>query len=130
MRKIILVALLSVNLFGWEINTHRAIDRVAIESSKNLQSFIINSAIPRSNNYYKNEKFEGYGTTYLTYITDEDIGEGEKNGVSKWEQTFGAKSSYQQMIEAGTILEDAMWQGASFSRSTSPLVECIELGRR
>ena len=99
-----------MSLFGWEINTHRAIDRIAIEKSQNLKYFVSNSGIPTNKNHYKNEIFEGYDTTYLTYVINPTIGEGEKTGVSKWRQTFGAKSSYQQMIEAGTILEDALWQ--------------------
>ena len=114
MKKIILLILISMSLFGWEINTHRAIDRIAIEKSQNLKYFVSNSGIPTNKNHYKNEIFEGYDTTYLTYVINPNIGEGEKSGVSKWKQTFGTKPSYQQMIEAGTILEDAMWQGASF----------------
>jgi len=112
MKTVILMIFIIGNLFAWEINTHRAIDRKAIEVSKNLQTFIENSGISGSKSYYNNEIFENYGTTYLTYIKDDDIG--EKNGVSKWGQTFGTKPSYQKMIEAGTILEDALWQDADW----------------
>jgi hypothetical protein len=104
-KKLILVMLIVVNLNAWEINTHRAIDRLAIEKSQNLKTFVKNSGIPTNTFHYDNEKFETYGSyTYLKYITD-----GEKNGITKWDQTFDTKSSYQKMIEAGTILEDAQW---------------------
>ena len=61
---------------------------------------------------YRNQQFEGYGKTYIDYIM-----KGEKNGISddRWKQTFaynlnGAlRASYQDLIEAGTILEDAQW---------------------
>jgi len=100
---IILIFMITITASAWEINTHRAIDRIAIEKSQNLKLFVKNSGIPTNTFYYNNEKFETYGSyTYLKYITD-----GEKNGITKWGQTFGVKSSYQQMLEAGTILEDA-----------------------
>ena len=35
MKQIIVAILVTVSVFGWEINTHRAIDRVAIEQSAN-----------------------------------------------------------------------------------------------
>jgi hypothetical protein len=91
-------------LSAWEINTHRAIDQKAIEKSDNLKSFIKNSQI--DNKTYENEKFEGYGDyTYFEYVRN-----GEENGVSadKWNQSF-SKYNYQDLIEAGTILEDAQW---------------------
>ncbi len=126
MKTIYLILLIVSNSFCWEINTHRAIDRIAIEKSKNLKTFISSSGISENDTYFNTETFDGYGKTYLDYAVN---GEGD-SGISQWTQIFSTKPSYQKMIEAGTILEDAMWQGASFSRSTSPLVECIELGRR
>jgi len=61
MKKIILVMLIVLNLNAWEINTHRAIDRIAIEKSQNLKLFVKNSGIPTNTFYYNNEKFETYG---------------------------------------------------------------------
>jgi len=114
MKKIfIAIILTTLSLNAWEVNTHRAIDRKAIESSVNLQTFVNNSGIPKNNTYYNNEEFEGYGMTYLKYITDKEYGEG--NGISQWYQVFSGKPSYQNMIEAGTILEDAVWAGGLFS---------------
>jgi len=108
MRKVILMLLsMIINAYGWEINTHRAIDRVAIESSKNLKTFVQKVGIQSNTTLYNNEQFEGYGITYLRYITNTEDGEG--NGVAQWGQKFDSKPSYQKMIEAGTILEDAQW---------------------
>jgi len=114
MKKITIIAILTtLMLSAWEINTHRAIDRKAVENSTNLIKFIENSNIPLDNNYYNNEKFEGYGISYIQYIEDDKKGEG--NGVAQWGQTFGDKPSWQNMIEAGSILEDALWPNALFA---------------
>ncbi len=99
--------LISVAVFGWETNTHRAIDRKAIESSVALNTFVADSGI--SENIYKNEIFETYNTTYFEYIQN-----GEIDGISKWNHTF-TEYNYQDLIEAGTILEDAVWAGGLFS---------------
>jgi len=116
MKKIILLILATtINVFSWEINTHRAIERKAIEKSENLQTFVKNSGI--QNIDYSGEKFEGYHKdyrgdyTYTDYVTN-----GELNGVSdkRWKQIFpNGKPSYQKLIEAGSILEDAQWPHAS-----------------
>ncbi len=111
MKKIVLIIVTIISsLNAWEINTHRAIDRKAIESSSNLMSFIEHSGIPKDNSYYNNEQFDGYGMTYLKYITDKE--NGESNGIAKLGQKFQDKPSWQNMIEAGTILEDAQWPDA------------------
>ena len=113
MKKIILLILTTINVFSWEINTHRAIERKAIEKSENLKTFVKNSGIPTNTYFYNNERFEGYHKnllgdyTYLDYVTN-----GEENGISdeRWTQEFPyGKPSYQKMIEAGSILEDAQW---------------------
>jgi hypothetical protein len=104
-----LILLVSINVSAWEINTHRAIERKAIEASENLKTFVENADIQNTN--YSNERFEGYHKnnmgdyTYLDYVTN-----GEGNGISYkgWQQTFG-NSYYQSLIEAGSILEDAQW---------------------
>ena len=83
MKKAILIILGIVNLFGWEINTHRAIDRQAVKYSSNFQYFIDHSGVKGQN--YINEKFEGYGHTYIDYVLNR-----EENGISanKWNQYF------------------------------------------
>ena len=112
MKKIyLMVFILSVNIFGWEINTHRAIDRQAIKYSQNLETFVKNSGISKNSSYYNYEKFEGYGGyTYINYIVY-----GERNGISQWNQSFDSGSSYQKMIEAGAILEDSVYAKAPLS---------------
>jgi len=114
MKKIVLGILITLSILNaWEINTHRAIDRKAIENSKNLKSFISNSGIKNTN--YAKEKFEGYHKdyrgdyTYIDYVTN-----GETNGISNkfWKQIF-SNARYKSLIEAGAILEDAQWPHAS-----------------
>ncbi len=107
MKKILTAMAIIVNLYGWEINTHRAIDRKALKASDNLAMFVESAGIKNQN--YDSEMFDGYGKTYLSYIE-----EGEKNGISdkRWKQDFidvKTLPSYQKMIEAGAILEDAQW---------------------
>jgi len=107
MKKLILImAMIITQLCGWEINTHRAIDRQALKASINLAKFVENAGIKNQN--YDDEWFDGYGMTYLKYIED-----GEEDGISnrKWKQLFIKVDlpSYQKMIEAGAILEDAQW---------------------
>ena len=109
MKYLIAVATMVVSLFGWEVNTHRAIDRKAIKSSANLKSFIENSKIDK-NYTYINELFLTYGMSYEKYIKV-----GEENGISQWKQEFKGKDNIQDIIEAGTILEDAVWAGGLFS---------------
>jgi len=101
MKKFMIISIMITISFGWEINTHRAIDRKAIEKSVNLNSFIVNSDL--QNQTYINERFEGYNDTYFHYITN-----GELNGISKLRQEF-TEYDYQDLLEAGTILEDAQW---------------------
>jgi len=124
--KILGLSLLLCNTlaFGWEVNTHRAIDRCAIAEdkecgrgvvAKNLHWFA-ESNIPRENGIFEsyiNEKLENYkvnsqDTTYFNYILL-----GEEDGVSKWNQTF-TTYGYVNLIEAGTILEDTVYPNALF----------------
>jgi len=61
MKKVITLILVStITVSSWEINTHRAIDRLAIEKSQNLKTFVKNSGIPVNFYFYNNEQFEGY----------------------------------------------------------------------
>ena len=118
MKNIYLILILTVNIFGWEINTHRAIDQIAINKADNLNTFVVNSGI--KNKTYAYEKFEGYGNyTYFKYVTD-----GEENGLSEdiWRQTF-KDTKYKSLIEAGSILEDAQWPHGSY---TPGLVDRID----
>ena len=68
--------------------------------------------------------FEGYHKNYVEDYTYLDYVEnGELNGISttKWTQKFPpGKPSYQKMIEAGSILEDAQW---SHSPHTLDLID-------
>jgi hypothetical protein len=107
MKRIAMIITSTVILFGWEINTHRAIDRQATNHSSNFQYFIDHSGVKNSN--YRYEKFEGYGQnmTYINYVLN-----GENNGISsdKWQQAFNVSTvQAQDLIEAGSILEDAQW---------------------
>jgi len=113
MQYVWLVSILFSCSYSWEINTHRAIDRVAIDSadnkSINLHNFI--SDVQIENEIYEDISYEGYqlrnGTqaTFFNYI---ESSLGEPNGVSNWEQSF-ENYGYQNLIEAGTILEDAVY---------------------
>ena len=105
MKKIFLLMIFVVSLYGWETTTHRAIDKTAIESKAavNLKKFVEAASI--ENEKYKDEKFEGYGLTYFEYF-DKDK---SSDAMAKWNQTFNNNYNYQDLIEAGTMLEDAQW---------------------
>ncbi len=118
MKTIKAIVLLSVvilgNVYGWEINTHRAIDRKAIEASTNLKRFLGTVGMNLDSVYTGDTlSYDGYNTNYLRYIVKE-----ESNGISKWNQSFTYVDSknykariatVQDLIEAGAILEDAQW---------------------
>jgi len=107
---IILFIIITNIIYGWEINTHRAIDKTAIGKATNLTDFAKDANIKSIS--YQGSKFRDYDTTYFNYVTY-----GEEDGVSKgiWRQTFDTKiPSYQNLIEAGTILEDVVWDGADW----------------
>ena len=101
MKKLFLILLISINIFAWEINTHRAIDRTALSNVPNLNTFIDDTRI--SNEDYHSEIFEDYEMTYFQYIKD-----GERNGLSELGQIF-TEYNYKSLLEAGSILEDAQW---------------------
>ena len=107
MKKVILSIVMSfVHIYAWEVNTHRAIDKTAIEEikPKNLLKFIDSSGIKNKN--YKHERFEGYGVTYFEYF-DDDF---SSDAMAELNQTFSKKYDYQDLLEAGCMLEDAQWQ--------------------
>ena len=127
MKKLVVLMVMIVHLYGWEINTHRAIEKVATDHSNNFKKFIDQSGI--KNRDYKYEKFEGYHKnifgdyTYIDYLLN-----GEENGISadKWHQSFsksfiGAKD----LIEAGAILEDAQWPHPSWLPDTPSALSVI-----
>jgi len=105
MKKIVVIFVLITNVYSWEINTHRAIDQMAIGYAKNLTSFLSASGL-KNYVFQKNViGFDGYGMTYTKYIT-----KGELNGMSLWKQSFNENTAtYKELIEAGSILEDAQW---------------------
>jgi len=143
-----LVLLVYSNLsFGWEINTHRAIDRCALvkdeicrrgEVAKNLHWFAENN-IPKEKSLfesYVNEKLDGYTlikydkdgnqikgdkATYFNYVS-----KGEQYGVSHWAQVFSNNFNYTDLIEAGTILEDTLWAGVNVN-VTAPILGISDL---
>lgn len=117
MKNLILIIVLLVNLNAWEVNTHRAIERFAIPKSSNLNTFLTNSGIKNTN--YRSEIFEGYTNiitrrpiTYFDYLNKKY----SNDGVSEWGQTFnGTRRDYQDLIESGSILEDAVYDTAPLS---------------
>jgi len=116
MKHLIIVLILVVQLIAWETTTHRAIDKTAIESKSvvNLKKFV--ESVNIKNEDYSKEVFEGYTNKktgkpikYLEYF-QEDFSD---DAMADWNQTFSSKvPSYQNLIEAGTMLEDAVWPGA------------------
>ena len=107
MKKIVLTIMIMVNLYGWETNTHRAIDRVSITSAEttNLHRFL-NDSYLGGQTFNKSEfiMFDGYGKTYFDYIV-----RGELNGMSALKSKFSTPYTSVDLIEAGTMLEDAQW---------------------
>jgi len=108
------MVLITLRVFAWEINTHRAIERKAVESSQNLQTFLTKSGLE---NYYFDSsaiQFDGYNTTYINYLINS-----EENGISddKWKQEFRSliNAKPKELIEAGAILEDAQWPHSPYT---------------
>ena len=56
MKKLFVILLITCNLSAWEVTTHRAIDRTALENAQtqNLKNFITDSGL--ENKDYSNEK--------------------------------------------------------------------------
>jgi len=116
MNKVITIIILTMSILNaWEINTHRAIDKETLdllkEEKSNLNTFVKNTNI--AHHTYADEKFSGYGSyTYFDYI---DHKKQQSDGVSDWNQTFNGAYNYQDIIEAGSILEDSMYSDGLFS---------------
>ncbi|HFD14495.1 MAG TPA: hypothetical protein ENJ34_04235 [Epsilonproteobacteria bacterium] len=102
----ILLLLFTVNVMGFEVNTHQALTRCATttecgrEGSKNLDRFVSHAEINTNSKYYANEKFEGYEEKYIVYVT-------KGTGLSDWQ--IKVKGDYLGMIESGVVLEDAVY---------------------
>jgi hypothetical protein len=104
LKKLFCIFLIYNNLFAWEVNTHRAIDRKALDNVPNLNTFVSEVDLFES---YASEIFEGYDTTYFEYVQN-----GELNGMSLLQQDFPNKN-YLSLLEAGSMLEDAQWPHAA-----------------
>ena len=104
---------MSVYVFSWEVTTHRAIDQTAILNGQatNFYNFLNDSGLGSQTFDDRNSiMFDTYGVTYFYYIR-----KGEEGGMSDWNLTFNASPTPIDLIEAGTILEDAVWAGGLFS---------------
>jgi len=110
-----------INLYGFEVNTHQAITRCAInenisqcktEGTKNLETFMKHVKISKSD-IYRNQLFDKYKykstkkpITYIDYIL------GEEDAIKDYQ--VKVTGTYKGMIEAGVILEDAVYPDADF----------------
>ncbi len=109
-QKIVLIFLVVIKLFSFEVNTHQALTRCAITDScangytQNLESFINHGGL--RNQSYQNEIFESYNRKYIDYART-----GE--GFSDW--GIAVSSNYLGIIEAGSVLEDAVYPVHDFA---------------
>jgi len=106
-----LLILLNIShLYGFEVNTHQALTRCALtqycgtDGVKNLKQFINHSQISTAITEYQDQKFEGYGN-----ISYEDYANGGM-GFQNW--NISITPNYLGMIEAGVVLEDAVYPNA------------------
>ncbi len=110
----LVLIIISLPLWGYEINTHQAITHCAITNncnqsgSENLNNFVLNTKLDKED--YKNQNFKYYGKTYLKYA---EKGSGLKEKLTDFRKNKG--EFYIDMIEAGSILEDAIYPNATFS---------------
>ena len=120
----------TIHLYGFEVNTHQAITRCAIvenisqcktEGIKNLESFMTHSKISKGNIYEK-QLFEKYKykltkkpITYIDYIL------GEEDAIKDYQVVVNG--TYKGMIEAGVILEDAIYH------DTGSVAQAVGVGR-
>jgi len=111
----------TTNAFSFEVNTHQAITRCAVaspvmtaisglevndcernNSAINLHKFTENALLDKED--YPAEVFEKYNRDYFDYA---QTGE----GFDSWRIGFRSKK-YQDLIEAGVILEDSVYPHA------------------
>lgn len=108
-----LVILSSFSLHAFEVNTHQGLTRCAISNecsqigAKNLEAFVTHTKI--LNEDYQDEYFEGYThkgkkSKYIEYIEEAE------EAIHDY-QIF-VKGDYKGMIEAGAVLEDAIYHDA------------------
>jgi len=120
LQKILIVSILGVSsLYSWEVNTHQALTRCATTNeckndgsfrAENLQNFVKKDALLLKKDYrlQKYEEFPNY--TYRGYAIS-----GEKAFYMNWKINFIHKGNYIDMIEAGSILEDALYPDADLT---------------
>jgi len=103
----LLLLLGTLNLFGFEVNTHQAITRCAIiantpqcetKGAENLKLFATHANLLDKDYIY--QQFEKYGKTYVEYAR-------EGTGFNDWK--IEVNSNYLGLIETGVILEDAVY---------------------
>ena len=108
--------LATTSLFGFEVNTHQAITRCAIQEgaplcnthgAKNLNLFVLRSGLLAEN--YEDEIFDKYDNTYSNYANS---GEGFTN------YDINVSDTYLGLIEAGSVLEDAVYHNADLSATS------------
>lgn len=114
---IFLINLIGISsLYGFEVNTHQALTRCAITTecnnnggTANLDTFVKNTELSKYNNYdrelfEKYTKKDGTDTTYKHYIEEAE------DAIKNYQVT--TTGDYKGMIEAGSILEDAVHHNA------------------
>jgi hypothetical protein len=105
-------------LYGFEVNTHQALTRCAITTecnknggTPNLDAFAMNTELNISNDYnqqlFEKYKYKGKNVSYEVYIAEAE------DAIKDYKVT--TNGDYKGMIEAGVILEDAVYHNASFS---------------
>ena len=108
MKKIVIQLILTtMSIFAFEVNTHQAIARCALTQEcstqggvSNLENFVKHAELNSTEDIYKNEGFEKYSKTYDKYAKEGD-------GFKDW--NISITSNYHGMIEAGSVLEDAVY---------------------
>ncbi|HHD75657.1 MAG TPA: hypothetical protein ENK95_02385 [Campylobacterales bacterium] len=115
-KKILVIVLCSLEyLYGFEVNTHQALTRCAITTecnnnggTQNLDTFVKNTNLSKNINYHE-QLFERYklNNEFVTY--DKYIKEAE-DAIKNYKVT--TTGNYKGMIEAGSILEDAVHHNA------------------
>ena len=111
---LLLLALHFPQASAFEVNTHQALTRCAItptcgnEHSLNLLRFVEEDADLKHENY-DSQKFEGYKSlSYLQYAK-------RGVGLEEWKIGFTSSPSYIKLIEAGVVLEDAIWPTSDYN---------------
>ena len=103
-------------LYSFEVNTHQAITRCALTQEcssqggvSNLENFVRHVELNTTLAIYDDELFDKYGETYKKYVRKKDT------GFKDW--NISITPNYHGMIEAGSVLEDAVY----YNQDPSPL---------